>query len=412
MSIPSLFAYFRGYLIITVSGNFPERFINVCTAKNILLWDIARISPKAIRCRISVRAFKTLPKITYHTAVKVTINARRGFPFLLHKYRRRKLILCGFFIFLAVVICVNQFVWDIEIRGNEMVKSADILNVLKEEGLKRGVLKSKIDQRTLKNQAILKLPALAWLWIDKQGSKIIVEVRERTPVPEIFNPNDYCNITAAKDGVIDSMVVRNGIPVVSVGDTVLKDMVLVTGKIPSSVKNEIRYEQADAQILARVWYEKKAYLSRLSTTRSQTGKQKKQFTLKLFGESIPLFHRGKTPFLYCDETIKEHTLSIFGYNLGITLVVHKYTEVTQTEELHTEESVASQGIKSLKQQIDDEALPNATLVSVSDSYETIDETTVAVTVKAEYIEDIAQKTKGEKVMQEAAENDASPTEKT
>ena len=93
-------------------------------------------------------------------------------------------------------------------------------------------------------------------------------------------------------------------------------------------------------------------------------------------------------------------------------MVHKYTEVTQTEELHTEESVASQGIKSLKQQIDDEALPNATLVSVSDSYETIDETTVAVTVKAEYIEDIAQKTKGEKVTQEAEENGASSTEKT
>ena len=79
----------------------------------------------------------------------------------------------------------------------------------------------------------------------------------------------------------------------------------------------------------------------------------------------------------------------------------------QTEELHTEESVAEQGVKSLKQQIDDEALPNATLISVSDSYQAIDETTVEVTVKAEYIEDIAQKVKGEKTIQEAEENDAS-----
>lgn len=404
MLIPSLFAYFRGYLIITVSGNFPERFINVCTAKNILLWDITRISSKAIRCKISVRAFKTLPKITYHTAVKVTINARRGFPFLLQKYRHRKLILCGFLIFLSVVICVNQFVWDIEIRGNEMVKSADILNALEEEGLKPGVLKSKIDQRSIKNQVMLKLPSLAWLWIDKHGSKIIVDVRERVPVPEIFHPDDYCNITAAKDGVIDSMIVRNGIPVVSVGDTVLKDMVLVTGKIPSTLKNEIRYEQADAQIFTRVWYEKKACFSRLSTIRTQTGKQKKQYTLKVFNKNLPLFHRGQSPFIHSDETITEHTLSLFGHNLGITLTVHKYEEVTQTEELHTEESVAEQGVKSLKQQIDDEALPSATLISVSDSYQAIDETTVEVTVKAEYIEDIAQKVKGEKTMQETTEN--------
>ena len=404
MLIPSLFSYFRGYLIITVSGNFPERFINVCTAKNILLWDITRISSKAIRCKISIRAFKTLPKITYHTGVRVSINARRGFPFVLQKYRHRKLILCGFLIFLAVVICVNQFVWDIEIRGNEMVKSADILRALEEEGLKPGVLKAKIDQRSIKNQVMLKLPSLAWLWIDKHGSKIIVDIRERVPVPEIFNPDDYCNITAAKDGVIDSMIVRNGIPVVSVGDTVLKDMVLVTGKIPSTLKNEIRYEQADAQIFTRVWYEKKACFSRLSTIRTQTGKQKKQYTLKVFNKNIPLFHRGQSPFIHSDETITEHTLSLFGYNLGITLIVHKYEEVTQTEELHTEESVAEQGVKSLKQQIDDEALPNATLISVSDSYQAIDETTIEVTVKAEYIEDIAQKVKGEKTMQETEEN--------
>ena len=63
-------------------------------------------------------------------------------------------------------------------------------------------------------------------------------------------------------------------------------------------------------------------------------------------------------------------------------------------------------VKNLKQQIDDEALPNATLISVSDSYQAIDETTVEVTVKAEYIEDIAQKVKGEKTMQAAEENSA------
>lgn len=403
MFIPALFSYFRGYLVITVTGNFTERFINVCTAQNILLWDITRISGRAIRCKISVRAFKKLPKIAYNTGVSVKINTRHGFPFFLQRYRRRKIMLSGIFIFVLFVIISNQFVWDIEVRGNEKVKSADILAVLEEEGLKCGVLKSQIDQRFLKNQTMLKLPSLAWLWVDKHGSKVIVDVRERVPVPEIFDPDDYCNIVAAKDAVIDSMVVRNGIPVVSVGDTVLKDTVLVTGKIPSSLKPEIRYVQADAQIYARVWYEKTQQFTRISTVRMQTGNKTKQFALKIFGKEISLFRSDKPPFEYSDETVKKHELSLFGNYLGVTLISHEFKEVTLSQELHTEESIAAQGVQTLKNQIDDEVLPDSVLISVSDSYRSIDETTVEVTVKAEYKEDIAVKVKGE-IAESAPEN--------
>lgn len=395
MSISAIFLYFKGYLVITVTGNFTERFINVCTAQNILLWDIKRISSKTIRCKISVSAFRRLPKISYNTGVTVKINGRHGFPFCLQRYKNRKLMLAGIFVSVLFIICANQFVWDIEVRGNETVKTADILSVLEEEGLKCGILKSKIDQRTLKNKAMIKIPSLAWLWIDKYGSKIIVEVRERVPVPEILDPNDYCNITAAKDAIVDSLIVRNGVPVVMPGDTVLKNTVLVTGKIPSTLKNEIRYVQADAQIYARVWYEKKERFSRISTLRTQTGNRKKQYTIKIFGMEIPLFHNGNSPFENSDEKIKKHELNIFGYYLGTTLISHEYKEVTISNELHTEDSTASQGTQILKTQIDNEVLPDSRQVSVADSYITIDETTVEVTVTAEYIEDIAIKSKGD-----------------
>ena len=107
MFIPALFSYFRGYLVITVTGNFTERFLNVCTAQNILLWDITRISGRTIRCKISVRAFKKLPKIAYNTGVNVKINARHGFPFILQQYRRRKIMLAGIFIFILQTVGIH-----------------------------------------------------------------------------------------------------------------------------------------------------------------------------------------------------------------------------------------------------------------------------------------------------------------
>lgn len=395
MIIPKLFSYFKGYLIITVTGSFIERFINVCTAKNILLWDITRISNNTIRCKISVKAYKMLPKITYNTGVKVKINTRCGFPFFMQKYKKRKIMIASSFMLIIFMIIINQFVWDIEIRGNERVKSSDILKVLEEEGLKIGTLKHKIDQNDLKNKAIIKLDTISWLWVDKRGSKIIVDVRERIPAPEIFNPDDYTNIVAAKDGVIDSLIVRNGVPVVETGDTVLKDTVLVTGKIPTASKPETRYLQADAKVFARIWYEEKQNFSRISTSYTQTGNKKTLYTLKFFGKDIPVFHKSAPPFEHFESDDKEHELSFFGKYLGISLKTRKYTEVTPEKRIHTEKSVAAQGAKVLNEKIEEKALPDAKLISYEDSYEVIDDKTICVTVRAEYIEDIAVKVKGE-----------------
>lgn len=395
MLLFSLYAYCKGYLIITITGNYTERFLNVCAAQNILLWDIVKVSPKIIRCKISVHAFRKLPKITFNTAVSVKIIAKCGLPFILDQYKHRKIILAGALILVIFMITANQFIWNIEVRGNETVKTQEILSALEAEGVKIGIPKAKIDQRIVKNKVMISLPSLSWLWIDKHGSKLIVDVRERVPVPEIFNPDDYCNITAAKDGVIESMIVRNGIPVVNIGDTVLKDTVLVTGKIPNASKPETRYVQSDAQVFARVWYEKRKHFPLASTIRTQTGKHKTLYTLNLFGKNIPIFHAGQTPYENSDKIMRKHEFSLFGQSLGISLTSLTYEEVTLSREKHTEESVASQGVKILKDEIDSEVLPDSALLAVSDTYNVIDDNTIEVIVKAEYKEDIAVKVKEE-----------------
>lgn len=403
MSLPSFFSLFKGYLTITVTGHFPERFLNVCAQKNILLWDIVRISEKTIRCRISVRGFKLLIPISYRTGVHVHIIAKHGFPFLLYRYRKRKLLLLGALLFFVFVTSVNQFVWAIEIKGNHKVKTSEILRVLEEEGVKIGTPLFKIEQEHIKHRALLKLPDLAWLWVDKSGSKLIVDVREGLPVPDIVDANLYCNVKAAKDGMIDSMIVKNGIPVVKEGDTVLKGTVLVTGKIPASLKPEIRYVHADAQIFARVWYEKTQNFSRLAQIRTETGKQKKHYTLTIFGKNIPLFHKGKAPFSEFDETTKKTDVSFWGKYLGISLSKTVYREVSVTEERLSLESTVADGVNQLKSQIDEEARVNSTPVSFSHAFKEIDDTTVEVTVTAEYIEDIAEKEQGEIISYDAPE---------
>lgn len=383
MSIPALISYFKGYLTITVTGRFCERFINVCTNRGILLWDIKKISPNSIRCKISVSAFRKLTSVAYNTGVSIHINVKHGFPFFLKRYKARKIAVFGVFIFLTFVILANQFVWDIEVRGNYNIPEERIISALNDSGLKIGMPKSRIDQQELKKDSLLAIPELAWIWVNKRGSKVIVDVREKIETPQMYDPDDYCNIVASKDGLIESMTVKAGVPVAEKGDTILAGTVIVTGKIPVPTKQFNRYVRADAEIMARVWYEKKEVFSKISTTRHETGNQKTQYTLKLFGKEIPLFHKGKSPYKECDIKEKDH--SFFGFGIK----KKTYEEINLKEELLTDESVKDFGAAQLMQKLEEEVAPNSTLLSSDVSYTLLNDTTVEVTVRAEYLENIA-----------------------
>ena len=389
MNIPSTVSYFKGYLTITVSGKFCERFIQVCALNNILLWDIKRISAKSIRCKISVKGFLKLKKIARNTNVSVHINIKHGFPFVIQKYKKRKIVLFSIIIITAIIITSNRFVWGIEVRGNHNIPTEKIISVLNESGLKIGSLRSRINQQELKREALLKIPDLAWLWVDKRGSKIIVDIREKIKTPDVLGNNEYSNIVAKKDAIIVGMTVKEGIPVVELGDTVLKGTVLVTGKIPVPVKQLTRYVKSSAEIKARVWYEEKELFSCISTTRHETGKEKRHYTLSIFGNKLNLFHNGDSPFEVYDLDEKNYSL------FGITLNRKLYKETELTEELLTEETVKDFGAKQILTLIEEGTSPDSQRVSCEISHKKVNDTTLEVTVRAEYIENIAKEEKCE-----------------
>lgn len=374
--------YFKGFLTITVSGRFCERFINVCASRRILLWDVVRISDCAIRCRISSSDFKKISEIIADTNVTVQINIKHGLPFFMEKHKKRKIALFGCFIFVSLVIVSNLFVWKIEITGNKKIPEEKIISVLNETGLKQGMLRTKIDPHLIQRDTLLKIPELAWLWVYHNGSKVIVDVRENIEIPKIYNHDDYTNIIAKRDGIIETMTVRGGIPVLLEGDTVLKDMVIVTGKIPSTVRQENRYIRADAEILARVWYEEKEIFSCLSPVKNETGKKKTLLTLHFFDNDLNLF-KNKEPYKHYICDTKTH--SLFG--IGFTKKTYKEAEIT--EELQNPETVADYGIAQLKEKIEGQVAPNSILQDIKTSYKKLNKTSVEVTVIAEYLEDIA-----------------------
>ena len=65
-----LWNYIRGYVIIVVEGYFLEKFVNICTRRQILLFDISRQKNSKMTLKVSIKGFRMLRPIAKKTAAE------------------------------------------------------------------------------------------------------------------------------------------------------------------------------------------------------------------------------------------------------------------------------------------------------------------------------------------------------
>ncbi len=311
----SFLKFVQGYLLVHLTGYAPERFLNMCGKRNILIWNLKR-TEEGYYFNISVDGYKSLRPIFKKTRTKALILERHGMPFFLYRYRGRKMFALGVLFFLAMLFYTSKFVWNIEINGNSYLSEQTILEFLAEEEADFGTKIAKIDCAKLEEQLRSDYPEVIWTSIKIYGTKMTVDIQESL-LPEqsyVGGEEDVCDIVATKDGIITYMITRHGTPVAKVGMEVKKGDCLVSGELTiNSDFGEVAgylYERADADILAQVTYVYEELISR-------TYKEKK-FTAE------PTIHYGiqigdmviKNPFLTVPEGLYDETIENIQLRLG------------------------------------------------------------------------------------------------
>ena len=157
-----------------------------------------------------------LKQISKKTNCKIKIEGKKGVPFIMNRYRKRKI----FFILLIVIILsmygTSKFVWNIEIEGTNNIPKEEIITALEQNGLKIGTMKRKIDTQEIINKIRLERDDIAWMNIDLRGTNIIVKIVETTKKPEIVKQDEYCNIVSNKKGQITKITATSGTTLVKV----------------------------------------------------------------------------------------------------------------------------------------------------------------------------------------------------
>lgn len=227
MFVKILLDYFMGFVNISIEGYYIEKFINMCISKRIVLWNMKRIKSTYLQANISIKDFKRLKYITKKTRCKIQINNKKGMPFLLNRYKKRKVFAFSFTLIIIIIFITSRFIWNIEISGNEILDNCSILNMLEENGLKIGAYKHQIDSNKIIRNIRLENNNIAWISIDLKGTNAIVKLAENTEKPEIINKTDYCNIIANKPGIITKINARTGTIIANEGDIVKAGDLLV-----------------------------------------------------------------------------------------------------------------------------------------------------------------------------------------
>ncbi|MBQ9657693.1 MAG: sporulation protein YqfD [Clostridia bacterium] len=343
-------SYIFGYIRISVEGYYIERFINICKTNKILIWNLKREKGTNLYLNVRVNEFKKITEVSKKTKCRIKIVKKRGVPFILNKYRKRKIFAIFLLLMICAVIVSSKYVWNIEIKVEDGKEVPGIIEEIEKAGLVIGKKKSDINAKEIINQIRLDRQDISWIGIEMKGTNVIVKIVTSEEAPQIIDENDYCNIVAKKSGIITKITAQNGTAKVNVGDTVKEGTVLIEGTMTGKY-TDVRYVHSIGDVEAKVWYTKSEKIYYKKEEKVETGQEENKYKLKINNFQIN-FYKTLSKFKIYDTIEQENKIKLFSdlyLPISVVKVTNKEQQVNNQE--YTPEEAKNIGIEKIKEEL-------------------------------------------------------------
>lgn len=348
-----IYMFFSGYVTLIIEGFFIERFINICMSKKIFLQDIKRENNTYLKVKILKSDFKEIRHIAKKTKCKVKIEKKSGVPFVINKYRKRKVFAIAILVIAIFIFILTKFIWNIEVIGNEKISKEEIISLVNNYGIEVGKIKNNINVEKISNNIRLERDDISWIGIKVKGTNVIITVQEGIEVPEIIDKNEVCNIIASKDAIISKIVVQNGTPRVEVGAEVKKGDLLVEGIMESELADP-RFVHAEADIYGKFYFEKEKKGLFKQNEKVKTGNEEQKNEICINNFKINLY-KGVSKFENYDTISSSKKIKLFS-NFYLPIEIRKITniEVKNEQRIYSEEELKNKLEKQLEEELEKE----------------------------------------------------------
>lgn len=391
MLIKLILRMFFGYVRIQVEGYYIERFINICTNRKILIWNLKRKKGVQLFLNIGIKDFKKLTDISRKTNCKVRIKNKKGLPFLLYRYKKRKIFVIFLLIILIMIFISSRYIWNVDIivQDNQIIENIE--EDLQKLGLRQGIKKNKIDKEKIINEIRLHRKDISWIGLDIKGTNVKVKIVKSKEQPEIISNKDYCDIIAKKAGTISKITAQNGTAVVSVGDTVEAGDILIKG-IMEGKYTEARKVHSLGIVEAEIIYSKTKEVYFEQEIYNKTGKKENKYEISINNKNLNLYKNNSKFDLYCSE-INQNKIKISN-NFYLPISITKITNFEQTKEVkkYSIEEAVEIATQELTKEFENE-LPNKENIEDKNVKTIQKDNSVIVTLIYKVIEEIGEEIK-------------------
>ena len=277
----------RGSVRVRAQCAYPERVLNLCSARGIEFWEVRWLSALELSFCVARTDLRALRRAAEGCGAEFSVERTAGAPFFLARFRRRYVLLAGLAL-CALLLAVNSlFIWDLEVTGNENVPAERILRVLAENGVRRGTFVYSFRSREVCNRVLPELRELCWVAVNVRGCRAYVQVRERVRAPERVNESAPTNVVARRAGLVTEVRALDGEKKVLPGTSVREGQLLIAGVVDTGGTENpsvaTRFLAGKGSVRARTWYELSVYIPLTMEEKVYTGEKKERLTL-IWGE--------------------------------------------------------------------------------------------------------------------------------
>ena len=380
---------FGAYIRLIIQRENYTAFFNACKNNSINLYNVKK-TDEGYLVDIKVGDYRRAAEIAQNTNSHISVKGRFGLLMKLILSKGRKAFY-ALALFLTLYYGVNSlYISEISISGNKTFPDSQILMCLKKNGLEKGSLKLGFDPEIFREEFIKDFPGIAWIWVEIDGTKAIVSVREKVTKPEFFNYEFFCNVVASKDGVIKKAVSSSGSLLVSEGMFVKKGDILISGVYDSTDLAPLRFINAGGIVYATTVYTIEddfdgKYISYLAQNELKSFYSPKILNTKLYENKTK-----KTLRLNMEQDSKK--IKLFGKNyLPLAFTNTKYCEIIRKEYQLSKDETIKLGIDELNTRLSLLIPDGVEIVNKKEDVTENPDGTVHIKLTFECLEDIAQK---------------------
>ena len=318
-----------GHYDLTVCGERTERALDQLFAEKIRFWNVKKNAEKlsfCVRGSEFEKAKAVLDKQLGDALVSIDFRSR-GLYFLLCRYRMRIGMIMGLFFGIFLIFLSTFFVWGVTIETNTTKFSErELFAFLESSGIRPGARISDVEDRNLALAFQLEHPEFIFVSFNVVGTHCTAELMERTEPPKKQEDTITSHLVAGVGGIVESVEVYNGEPMVKSGDVVDEGDLLVSGAITLRAGG-YRLVQSRGKIMARTYrtFSCKTPLTTVQTV--PTGSEKHATTLSVLGLDFSLFNRA--PYVNYQVTTESVPLKVFDRLLPLTMKRSTYCELVE-----------------------------------------------------------------------------------